>query len=100
MSLSRPQCVRLLHVAPALKHEAKQEEGKQSLHTTSRRSYLRVDSLEFGLESRVTSGNRRAVGAAAWFGHVVVVVLELGDALAAPAVNILAGDPGSRLLCS
>jgi hypothetical protein len=30
-----------------------------------------------------------AVGAAAWFGHVVVVVFELGDALAAPANALL-----------
>lgn len=47
---------------------------------------LRVNSLEFGLQARVTGGLGGAVGATTGFGHVVVVVLELGDALTAPAL--------------
>jgi hypothetical protein len=37
----------------------------------------------------VPGGVRGAVGAATWFGHVVIIVLELGDALAAPVYCIV-----------
>ena len=45
---------------------------------------LWIEGLELGLDDTVAGGRGRAVGAATWLAHVVVVVLELGLAFAAP----------------
>ena len=49
---------------------------------------LRVDSLEFGLEDGAAGGRRKAIGAAARVGEVVVVVLELGTGLAPALLEV------------
>ena len=46
--------------------------------------HLWIDGFELGLETGVPGSDCGAVGAAAWFRWVVVVVFELRDALAAP----------------
>ncbi len=52
---------------------------------------LRVDSLEFGLEDGAAGGRRKAIGAAARVGKVVVVVLELGTSLAPALLEVSLG---------
>lgn len=49
---------------------------------------LRVDGLELGLVEIVSGSGAEAVGAAARVGHLVVIVLELGEADGAPGVEV------------
>lgn len=65
-------------------------------------NYLRVKGFELGLDGVVAGGRRGAVGATTSLGHVVVIVLELGDALTAPvsAVCQRFGLLRAEVLCS
>lgn len=83
-SISRATSAQLLQVLIG------QVSGRRAMDVLLELDDLRVKSLVFGLQGRVAGGGGEAVGAAAGFGGVVTVVLELRDTLAAPEIVVSA----------